>query len=254
MRQEQYGIVRSSNADTSAIAPRRAARRPGAAASRLWALIGAAASALAAVTLGGCLPEITPVQCADGRWCPAGMVCSITFGQQNVCVLEDGCGNGRLDRGEVCDDGNIIAGDGCSADCRLRESCGNGVIDDGEACDDGNISSGDGCSRDCGSDESCGNGILDLPAGEVCDDGNQVSGDGCSGDCRVRESCGNGYLDPGEACDDGNTMAGDGCSANCESREICGNGIVDVGEACDAGDEDEDGRADMTSTCDADCT
>jgi cysteine-rich repeat protein len=28
------------------------------------------------------------------------------------------CGDGRLDAGEVCDDGNVTSGDGCSADCR----------------------------------------------------------------------------------------------------------------------------------------
>ena len=47
--------------------------------------------------------------------------------------------------GEQCEDGNVDAGDGCSATCMSDESCGNGVVDDGEACDDGNQSSGDGC-------------------------------------------------------------------------------------------------------------
>ncbi len=28
------------------------------------------------------------------------------------------CGDGRLDGGEVCDDGNTLAGDGCAADCK----------------------------------------------------------------------------------------------------------------------------------------
>jgi cysteine-rich repeat protein len=28
------------------------------------------------------------------------------------------CGDGRFDAGEVCDDGNTVSGDGCSADCR----------------------------------------------------------------------------------------------------------------------------------------
>lgn len=31
------------------------------------------------------------------------------------------CGDGRLDAGEVCDDGNTIDGDGCSADCRATK-------------------------------------------------------------------------------------------------------------------------------------
>lgn len=30
-----------------------------------------------------------------------------------------GCGDGRLDDGEICDDGNVEVGDGCNADCTL---------------------------------------------------------------------------------------------------------------------------------------
>jgi len=63
--------------------------------------------------------------------------------------------------------------------------CGNGVIDPGEQCDDGNTVSGDGCSSTCTTEGSarCGDGILD--AGEQCDDGNTVSGDGCSSTCQI---------------------------------------------------------------------
>jgi cysteine-rich repeat protein len=147
------------------------------------------------------------------------------------------CGDGRLDPGEVCDDGNSLSGDGCASDCRSNETCGNRVVDQvaGEVCDDGNHVSGDGCSDDCHSNETCGNAIVD-PA-EVCDDGNHLSGDGCSSDCQSTESCGNGRVDPGEKCDDGNQLAGDGCSADCQSNETCGNGIVDVLEACDDGNQ-----------------
>jgi cysteine-rich repeat protein len=28
------------------------------------------------------------------------------------------CGDKRLDGGEICDDGNTVGGDGCSADCK----------------------------------------------------------------------------------------------------------------------------------------
>jgi cysteine-rich repeat protein len=95
------------------------------------------------------------------------------------------CGDGALDPGEECDDGNSTAGDGCSAGCRIEE-CGNGVLDPGEACDDGNTASGDGCSAGCQREPRCGDGVVD--AGEKCDDGNTVSGDGCSASCK-REPC-----------------------------------------------------------------
>jgi cysteine-rich repeat protein len=90
-------------------------------------------------------------------------------------------------------------------------TCGDGTLDPGEQCDDGNTTVGDGCSAACRL-EVCGNGLLDP--GEQCDDHNTVGGDGCSAGCRV-EACGNGVLDPGEQCDDGNTAAQDGCAADC---------------------------------------
>ncbi len=57
------------------------------------------------------------------------------------------CGDGVVEGDELCDDGNTVDGDGCSADCQLL--CGNGVVDDGEACDDGNLIGADGCEVDC---------------------------------------------------------------------------------------------------------
>jgi len=58
------------------------------------------------------------------------------------------CGDGVLDPGEGCDDGNTTGGDGCSAVCQ-PEVCGNGVLDPGETCDDGNTADGDGCPSTC---------------------------------------------------------------------------------------------------------
>lgn len=57
------------------------------------------------------------------------------------------CGDGVLDDGEQCDDGNFESGDGCNA-CRLPR-CGDGVVDPGEECDDGNGDAGDGCTPQC---------------------------------------------------------------------------------------------------------
>ncbi len=125
------------------------------------------------------------------------------------------CGNGRLEAGEQCDDGNTMDGDGCAADCSREAYCGDGNTDDGEVCDDGNNASGDGCRSDCASDETCGNGALDVAAGEVCDDGNTMDGDGCAADCRSVPSCGDGAMGSGEACDDGNTERWDGCGPDC---------------------------------------
>ncbi|MCP3062241.1 Ig-like domain-containing protein [Myxococcus sp. K38C18041901] len=61
------------------------------------------------------------------------------------------CGDGFVDSGEVCDDGNRVAGDGCRADCQGVEVCGDGLVDSaaGEQCDDGGTTPGDGCDAEC---------------------------------------------------------------------------------------------------------
>ncbi|MFH2006588.1 MAG: hypothetical protein ABI333_08390, partial [bacterium] len=96
---------------------------------------------------------------------------------------------------------------GCQNDCTFDfsgcyiESCGNGILDPGEVCDDGNVASADGCSADCLSDETCGNGYVDTNEG--CDDGAQNSDvlpDACRLNCQPA-SCGDGVVDTGEACD-----------------------------------------------------
>lgn len=61
--------------------------------------------------------------------------------------------------------------------------CGNGILDPGEACDDGNYITGDLCSEKCLPNViACGDWDIDI--GEQCDDGNQISGDGCSDSCQ----------------------------------------------------------------------
>ena len=64
------------------------------------------------------------------------------------------CGNGILEPGEQCDDGNLVNGDGCSSTCTIETPppppvCGNGIVEAGEQCDDGNLINGDGCSCTC---------------------------------------------------------------------------------------------------------
>jgi cysteine-rich repeat protein len=79
------------------------------------------------------------------------------------------CGDGVLDAGEQCDDGNGIDGDGCDSNC-TPTGCGNGVVSPGEDCDDGNTVSGDACPSTCHSSEvDCGdcvdndgNGLVDA--------------------------------------------------------------------------------------------
>ena len=59
-----------------------------------------------------------------------------------------GCGDGTVDTGEECDDGNTDDLDACGNDCVLNV-CGDGTLDTGEACDDGNGIDNDGCNNAC---------------------------------------------------------------------------------------------------------
>ena len=96
------------------------------------------------------------------------------------------CGDGTVDPGEACDDGNLLDGDGCSATCSLTAgSCGDGTVDPGEACDDGNVIDEDDCTVTCAL-ARCGDGFVQAGI-EECDDGNLASGDGCDSNCKLSE-------------------------------------------------------------------
>ncbi|WPB82128.1 Ig-like domain-containing protein [Archangium violaceum] len=84
-------------------------------------------------------------EASDGSLTSNSATVTITISEPPVC------GDGTTDPGEVCDDGNRTAGDGCRADCRGREVCGDGLVDSttGEQCDDGNTLPGDGCDAAC---------------------------------------------------------------------------------------------------------
>ena len=176
------------------------------------------------------------IKCAE-----AGMNYSGAFTCTDQCKVDERackcippetaiCGNGKVETGEECDDGNVKDGDGCSKACKL-EVCGNGVLDFGEECDDGNTADGDCCSSTCKLEHSaacastCGNGRIEL--GETCDKNNlgyytgmgaetvcklfgyQMSSSAkvsCSDTCQIvldcpERKCGNGSLDDGEFCD-----------------------------------------------------
>lgn len=125
------------------------------------------------------------------------------------------CGNGIVETPESCDDGNLVAGDGCNATCNTEPGynctgtpsicasvCGDGIVAAGEACDDGNLTSADGCNSFC----------------------NIEPGFSCSGSPSVCSStCGDGIVAAVEGCDDGNLSPGDGCNGSC---------IIEAGFSC----------------------
>ena len=153
------------------------------------------------------------------------------------------CGNGILETGEQCDDGDDNSDsvvDACRTDCR-EAYCGDGVPDTGEDCDDGDDGNNgsDACPDTCLA-PVCGDGHVHDGV-EVCDDGNTVDDDNCRGDCgQDMAECGDGDNDPGEGCDDGaansNTTANT-CRENCQ-LPVCGDGVADTSyaEQCDGSD------------------
>jgi cysteine-rich repeat protein len=78
-----------------------------------------------------------------------GQACDARGGNIGVCVTGacsvGQCGNGVIDGGETCDDGNRAGADGCAGNCSKREVCGDTIVDEGESCDDGNRNDVDYC-------------------------------------------------------------------------------------------------------------
>ncbi|MBW2260644.1 MAG: DUF4215 domain-containing protein [Deltaproteobacteria bacterium] len=120
-------------------------------------------------------------------------------------------------------------------------TCGNGVLDPGEECDDGNDDDSDACLGSC-REARCGDGVRWV-GHEECD-GADLGGATCTsldpayegGTLRCSACvfdvsgcvafCGNGVLDPGEACDDGNHVPWDGCR-ECVVVEVLVNTVSD---------------------------
>lgn len=174
-----------------------------------------------------------------------GLVLSgtIACGSKNPCSGVDAgggdipaeclCGNGKVDLGEQCDDGNDNDDkDSCSNSCKsnlYQELCGDGYLnsitfgEEGqeptvlkEECDDGNNTNGDGCNAWCFIEDYDTYGAI-APEDELDLSNNPETQPSNSVEDTQKAFCGDGNLDRelGEECDDANQQSGDGCSADC---------------------------------------
>lgn len=105
------------------------------------------------------------------------------------------CGDGTVDPGEECDDGNNRAGDCCSSFCEL--------VAEGAACDDGNF---------CTVVDRCDAAARCVGSGDPCD---PPDGDGdCAESCNEETDRCDAHDPDGSACDDGLFCTGaDLCAA-----------------------------------------
>jgi cysteine-rich repeat protein len=103
----------------------------------------------------------TPMRRKERRAARGLVELHFSTGSPSLCTTT--CGDGVVaGPEEVCDDGNVINGDGCSSICSEEPGfdcvgspsacapvCGDGVVAGAEQCDDANVAAGDGCSSSC---------------------------------------------------------------------------------------------------------
>ncbi len=216
----------------------------------------------------GCEPVTCDFTCAHDMDCPAA---------PSACLAPScsagGCSYVPAGDGEACIDGSSSAGSCAGGACR-RAGCGDGRNDTGEDCDDANAIDGDGCDADCtfscDTDSDCSdgdpcNGNEMCSGSHVCVAGEPLDCGAASDACHVRgcvpfDTCrtalkdmdGDGFASTmhgscGRDCDDGNPLVNPG------STEICSNGVDDnCNSAIDEGaavanwyaDRDRDGYGD----------
>jgi cysteine-rich repeat protein len=188
--------------------------------------------------------------------CPVGNVCS-------AGSCSGTCGNGIVNAGEQCDDGNKVNGDGCNTNCTF--SCQNPATDcaaasvcmkqtctgahvcqqaadtaqNGALCSAGHVCAAGTCTT------ACGNGALDTLAGEQCDFGSAANGPAtgcettCQYSCQAAAGCADGNACNGtEACSPVTVggKAGQKCTAGTSLADgaACGAGSICVAATCQA--------------------
>lgn len=114
--------------------------------------------------------DLGPEPGCDGLGPPCGT--DLQCGPSGMCCGPV-CGNGFVEPGEQCDEGDANGGPGCgcSSTCTFAGTC----TDDPSRC----------CTSDseCVAGTCCGNGVVTAP--EECDDANRIDDDTCSNECKV---------------------------------------------------------------------
>jgi len=180
----------------------------------------------------------------DGSGCTAGADCASGVCDLNeapaVCEPADVCGNGTVEAGEACDDGNTDNSDGCNSICLLEEGSGCTL---GSECATGQCDAGGlGCivcfDDQVGTaiDAGCGglapycdaSGVFPFCVAGCADSGAGATDTGCSGSDNACDESGNNpvCVDCTETADcgfgDACNVATNSCVAGCFDDTDCG--------------------------------
>ncbi|MFQ5479359.1 MAG: hypothetical protein ACE5E4_12165, partial [Candidatus Binatia bacterium] len=186
-----------------------------------------------------------------------------TTTQGAVITVGGGCGNGVLNNGEQCDDGNTVSGDCCSATCSFEfhtcddstactsaDTCVGGacvgtVVDcnDGNPCTEDLCGAVTGCqhidntlpcddSDACTTGDTCAGGVCVGGSPPNCDDGDLCTDDSCDSVTGCQHANNTAACDDGDVCTTNDTCAAGSCvggtALDCDDGDIC------TDDSCDA--------------------
>ncbi len=164
------------------------------------------------------------------------------------------CGNGSVNLGETCDDGNVLGGDGCSTECQ-NEGCiaATPGYPSVSLCHDGNPCTLDRCDSAlsiCVHETSCDDGYfctvdecvsgscVHTPSDALCDDGNDCTTQSCgaTSGCSILGEA--GACDDGVFCNGADACLGGACGAHvgdpCEGMAECFDVCSELNDECRA--------------------
>lgn len=189
--------------------------------------------------------------CDDGKLCTGKETCDTT---SHKCNAGANAANGTACSTEsTCTSGDCV----CRTGTCVPVGCGNGVVDAGEQCDDGNTVDGDGCDTNCTfscvDNTKCDNGSV-CDGAETCDVATHTCKAGEAMNCDDSNPCTANNCDPGTGCanplidadHDGHAPSSLGsCGDDCNDSDATI--YLNAPELCDQKDNNCNGQTDESA-------